>query len=48
MTGDELEWPPPAARLRAALWRTEGYLERREYSAAFRAVAEVFEFAGAE
>lgn len=48
MAGEEREWPPPAARLRAALWRTEGHLERREYSAAFRAVAEVFEVAGAE
>ena len=48
MTEEELEWPPPAARVRAALWRAEGHLERREYSAASRALAEVFELVGAD
>ena len=46
MAGNELDWPPPAARIRAALWRAEGHLERCEYSAAFRALAEVFELVG--
>ena len=45
---EELEWPPPAARLRAALWRAESHLERREYAAASRALAEVFELVGAD
>ena len=48
MAGEELAWPPPAARVRAALWRVERHLERREYSAASRALAEVFELAGAD
>jgi hypothetical protein len=28
------EWPPPEARVRAAVWAAEGHLERREYVAA--------------
>ena len=47
MAGEDLEWPPPASRVRAALWRAGGHLERREYSAASRALAEVFELVGA-
>ena len=48
MSEEELEWPPPAARLRAALWRAESHLERREYAAASRALAEVFELVGGD
>ena len=36
------EWPPPEARVRSAVWRAEGHLERREYAAASRALADVF------
>lgn len=42
------DWPPPKARLRAAVWRAEGHLGRREHVAASRALAEVFELAGAD
>lgn len=45
---DELDWPPPEARVRAAIWRAEGHLERGEYSAAANALAEVFELARPE
>jgi hypothetical protein len=31
---DELDWPPPDARLLSALWRAEGHLERGEYATA--------------
>jgi hypothetical protein len=41
MDEEELEWPPPEARVRAALWRATGHLERREYGAASRALVEV-------
>ena len=34
------EWPPPEARVRSALWRAEGHLERSEYFAAFRALTD--------
>ncbi len=44
----ELEWPPPEARVRAALWRAEGHLTRREYAAASRTLAEVFRLVGAD
>jgi hypothetical protein len=40
--GEEEDWRPPKARLRAALWRAEGHLERREYVAAASALEEVF------
>jgi hypothetical protein len=40
---EELEWPPPEARVRAVLWRATGHLERREYGAASRALVEVVE-----
>ncbi len=36
------DWPPPEARVRAALWQAEGHIERREYFAASRALEEVF------
>lgn len=36
---EELEiWPPPEARVRSALWRTEGHLQRGEYAHAARTV----------
>jgi hypothetical protein len=38
---DELDWPPPTARLRSALWRAEGHLERGEYPAAARTLEDV-------
>jgi hypothetical protein len=40
------EWPPPAARLRSAIWRAEGHIERGEYFAATDALADVFDIAG--
>jgi hypothetical protein len=36
--GEEEDWPPPEARLRSALWRAEGHLERHEFFAAVRAL----------
>ena len=36
------EWPPPAARLRSIVWRAEGHLERSEFVAASRSLAEGF------
>jgi hypothetical protein len=38
---DEPDWPPPQARLRSALWRAEGHLERGEYAAAARTLEDV-------
>jgi hypothetical protein len=40
------EWPPPEARVRSALWRAEGHLERREYYAAFSALTDALAVAG--
>jgi hypothetical protein len=45
---EEDDWPPPAARVRAALWQAEGHFERREYFAASAALAPVFGLAGEE
>jgi hypothetical protein len=39
------DWPPPEARVRAALWQAEGCIERREYFAAARALSDVFDVA---
>jgi hypothetical protein len=39
------DWPPPAARLRSAIWRAEGHIERSEYFAATDALADVFDLA---
>ena len=44
----EDDWPPPAARLRSAIWRAEGHIERGEYFAATDALADVFDLAGAD
>jgi hypothetical protein len=43
---EEDDWPPPEARVRAALWQAEGHFERREYFAASSALAPVFGLAG--
>jgi predicted metal-dependent hydrolase len=40
------DWPPPGARLRSAVWRAEGHIERGEYFAATDALADVFDVAG--
>jgi hypothetical protein len=40
------EWPPPEARVRSAVWRAEGELERGEYFAASRTLEGVFDVAG--
>jgi hypothetical protein len=41
-------WPPPAARLRSAIWRAERHIERGEYFAATNALADVFDLAGSD
>jgi predicted metal-dependent hydrolase len=43
--GRDDDWPPPAARLRSAVWRAEGHIERGEYFAATDALADVFDLA---
>lgn len=48
MEEEREEWPPPDARVRSALWRAEGHLERREYAAASRVLAEAFGLGGDE
>jgi hypothetical protein len=40
------DWPPPAARLRAAIWQAEGELERGEYIPASQTLSRVFAIAG--
>jgi hypothetical protein len=45
---DDDDWPPPAARLRSAVWRAEGHIERGEYFAATGALADVFDLAGTD
>jgi hypothetical protein len=47
LVGDD-DWPPPAARLRSAIWRAEKHLERGEYFAATDALADVFDIAGTD
>lgn len=44
--GMDDEWPPRANRLRAIRWRAEAHLERDEFIAASRALAEAFELVG--
>ena len=49
--GDSIEeddWPPPAARVRSAVWRAEGHIERAEYAQAAQALAHVFGLGGDE
>ena len=42
MDGDPNDdWPPPEARVRAAVWEAESHLERGEYVAAARALERV-------
>jgi hypothetical protein len=43
---EEDDWPPPEARVRAAIWQAEGHFERREYFAASSALSAVFWIAG--
>jgi hypothetical protein len=46
---EELEdWPPPKAKVQAALWKAEGHLERREYFAAFQILTHALPAATAE
>jgi hypothetical protein len=45
---DDAEWPPPEARVRAAVWRAEGHIERREYAQAADALEQVFGLGGDE
>ena len=40
------EWPPPEARVQAALWEAERSLERREYLVVTSRLADVFGLAG--
>jgi hypothetical protein len=35
------DWPPPEARYRSALWRTEGHIERGEWGRAQDALEDV-------
>jgi tetratricopeptide (TPR) repeat protein len=44
----DADWPPPAARVRAALWRAEAHLERGEHAQAARALEEAFGLGGDE
>ena len=45
---DADEWPPPAARLDATLWRAEGNIERGEYAQAARALEGILDAVPAE
>jgi hypothetical protein len=45
---EDLDWPPATARVRSAIWRAEGHIERREYGQAAHALAEVFGLGGDE
>jgi hypothetical protein len=43
---DDGEWPPPEARVRAALWAAEGHLLRGEWAQADRMLVPVARLAG--
>jgi hypothetical protein len=43
---EEEEWPPPAARIRSAVWRAEGHVERGEYVQAAQALEQIFRLEG--
>jgi hypothetical protein len=45
---EDVEWPPPAARVRAAVWRAEGHIERAEYAQAAAALESAFGLGGDE
>jgi hypothetical protein len=47
MHGD-VGWPPPGARVRSAVWRAEGHLERAEYAQAAAALEQAFGLGGDE
>ena len=46
VAGMDDEWPPPEARVQAAVWDAERSLERGEYLAATSRLADVFGIAG--
>jgi hypothetical protein len=46
VAGVDDEWPPPEARVQAALWDAERSLERREYLVATSRLADAFGLAG--
>jgi hypothetical protein len=45
---EDVEWPPPAARVRSAVWRAEGHIERGEYAQAADGLEQVFGLGGDE
>jgi hypothetical protein len=45
---EDVEWPPREARVKSAIWRAEGHIERGEYAQAARALAETFGLGGDE
>jgi predicted negative regulator of RcsB-dependent stress response len=46
MAGEDVEWPPPKARVQAAVWRAEGHIERGEYAQAAAALEPVLGLGG--
>jgi hypothetical protein len=46
VNGDD--WPRPAGRIKAAVWRAEAHIERAEYAQAARSLEEVFGLGGDE
>jgi hypothetical protein len=46
--GEDVEWPPPEARVQAALWRAEDHIERAEYAQAAAALDSAFGLGGDE
>jgi hypothetical protein len=47
-TDSDEAWPPSEARLRSIRWRAEEHIERREFVAAARTLAEGFRLGGDE
>jgi hypothetical protein len=45
---EDVEWPPPEARVQAAVWRAEGHIERAEYAQASAALEGAFGLGGDE
>lgn len=45
---DEAEWPPPADRVRSAVWFAEEHIERREYASAAQVLEQAFRLGGDE
>jgi hypothetical protein len=46
--GEDVEWPPPAARVQSAVWSAEGHIERAEYAQAAAALESAFGLGGDE